>query len=512
MRMLVFLACFTILAAYSGDGAAEQTGVLTEQMEKIHQLQEGGFLTEAERLARRMLDGNGDSLAGPEKRMLEYEIERSRRIQKDYRITEDELFGYLDESINDLTREEFEGWQKEGRFDFKVIDGEKLFVGPSRSNLFWRYKNVRARRKSPPEEPDGPFLWNEYERTKEAFKTSAQTTFDPYHFRLCMTITVKPNKVLEGNIIRCWMPFPQQFQSQSGVVLLSSSPEVKWMNAPNYPMRSLYFEQPSKGAEPTVFEATYTLTTYPRYVPIDVDKVQPSTAENNPEHEYFTREQAPHVQFTPSILKLVNDIGGNEPNPYRRAKKYYDWISHNIQYSYAREYSTLHNISQYVCDNRYGDCGQIALLFMTLCRASGIPARWQSGWVIPPIDVNMHDWSEIYIHPYGWIPVDANHGVFCIQEFTTLTPDQREELKDFYFGGLDAYRLIANREHGYPHFPLKESFRSDTVDFQRGELESEGKNIYYGDFSYRLEVDYLDVEKDSSDSGDKGPTEPGKPR
>jgi nicotinamidase-related amidase len=46
-----------------------------------------------------------------------------------------------------------------------------------------------------------------------------------------------------------------------------------------------------------------------------------------------------------------------------------------------------------------------------LCRAAGVPARWQSGWQTKPGDWNMHDWSEFYVEPWGWLPADASYGV-----------------------------------------------------------------------------------------------------
>jgi hypothetical protein len=171
----------------------------------------------------------------------------------------------------------------------------------------------------------------------------------------------------------------------------------------------------------------------------------------------------------------------------------YDWIATNIRYSFAREYSTLHNISLYCYTNRYGDCGQITLLYMTLCRIAGIPARWQSGWVIYPHYQNLHDWCEIWLAPHGWVPVDPNYGISTESPgFAHLTPEARAALRDFYFGGMDAYRLVINRDHGFPHFPAKQHFRSDTVDFQRGELETAKGNLYFNQFRYRMELEVLD--------------------
>ena len=58
----------------------------------------------------------------------------------------------------------------------------------------------------------------------------------------------------------------------------------------------------------------------------------------------------------------------------------------------------------------YGDCGQEAMLFITLCRLNGVPARWQSGWNTFSRDKSNHDWTEIYLAPYGWMPADPYMG------------------------------------------------------------------------------------------------------
>ena len=77
-------------------------------------------------------------------------------------------------------------------------------------------------------------------------------------------------------------------------------------------------------------------------------------------------------------------------------------------------------------------------------------------------------------------------GIYATQYATTLNPAQRAELRDFYFGGLDPYRMAANADHCQPLNPPKGSMRSDNVDFQRGELEASGQNIYFDQFDYEL--------------------------
>ena len=48
--------------------------------------------------------------------------------------------------------------------------------------------------------------------------------------------------------------------------------------------------------------------------------------------------------------------------------------------------------------------------------------------------------------------------------------------------------MVANRDHGRPLVPPKRTWRSDTVDFQRGEVEWASANLYYDQFDYALKA------------------------
>ena len=121
-------------------------------------------------------------------------------------------------------------------------------------------------------------------------------------------------------------------------------------------------------------------------------------------------------------------------------------------------------------------------LFISMLRYKGIPARWQSGFKVPPDHENMHDWCEIYYEGVGWIPVDVDYG---------LQPSEIAGLKEFYLSGIDSYRLILNDGISGNLYPHKKFMRSEPYDFQRGEVEWEGGNLYFDKWDYDIKIDYL---------------------
>ena len=138
-------------------------------------------------------------------------------------------------------------------------------------------------------------------------------------------------------------------------------------------------------------------------------------------------------------------------------------------------------------------------LFIGMMRVAGMPARFEIGF---PLPADRHDgavpgyhcWAELYVEPYGWIPVDPYMGIWATRYSRVLSDAEKHEVRDFYFGGLDQWRMIANSDHNQALVPAKNTFRSDTVDFQRGELEWGTNNIYFDKFDYELTVRELGSE------------------
>ena len=61
--------------------------------------------------------------------------------------------------------------------------------------------------------------------------------------------------------------------------------------------------------------------------------------------------------------------------------------------------------------------------------------------------------------------------------------------------------MAANSDHSQQLTPPKNSFRSDDVDFQRGELEYDNTNIYFDQYSYSLIWTELGSKKSATEAG-----------
>ncbi|MCD6385453.1 transglutaminase domain-containing protein, partial [Candidatus Sumerlaeota bacterium] len=147
-------------------------------------------------------------------------------------------------------------------------------------------------------------------------------------------------------------------------------------------------------------------------------------------YKLYTREE-PFLKQTEAIQRLARQIVGNEVNPYFKARLIFDWLLDNMHYYYPPEERT----AEFALKKKGGDCGQYAYLFIALCRAVGIPARFVGGFTVSPEKWSYHAWAEFYLPRYGWIPVDPS-----------VAQGYRKKGKDPYklFGGLPNNRLIAS--------------------------------------------------------------------
>ncbi|UPG93751.1 transglutaminase-like domain-containing protein [Luteibacter aegosomatissinici] len=406
---------------------------------------------------------------------LLFQRERMRRILLDFKLDTAAAKARLQKQIPDLTDAEFARWDAAGLLEKQVIDGRTLYFNRAPANLFRLSAEARARRKEQTPFNDGPNeVLNDHHRAiRAAAARTGSSSVLPMREEVTQTLTVRADAVPAGETLRAWLPFPREISGQQeNVQLVAHVPEAFATKPSDTLQRTVYLEQTAVAGKPTVFSVTWQATLYGRDFNIDPSKVVRTSI--TPELKPFVEERAPHILFTEAMRAYSKKVVGNETNPYRIAQKLFAAVD-TIPWAGAREYSTIPNISDYTLHAGHGDCGEQTLLLMTLLRLNGIPARWQSGWMFSDGTYNnIHDWGQVYLAPYGWVPVDVTFG--------RLNGDK--QLEYFYLGGLDAYRVAFNDDFSQAFVPAKTFPRSETVDSQRGEVEWKGGNLYFDQWDY----------------------------
>ena len=278
------------------------------------------------------------------------------------------------------------------------------------------------------------------------------------------------------------MPWPKSgYPRQQNVKLISTSEPDYTISPESSVHSSIYMEGKAVSDQPTVFSVSFSYESSGQY--FDPSKIIDRTYDKSSWiYRKYTHEQLPQIHFSPEIKHLADNLCAGAETPAEIVKRIYYWFKNNIPWAGALEYSIIPDIPGYVLANRKGDCGQQTLLFISMLRYKGIPCRWQSGWMVPPKGKNLHDWSEVYYEGTGWVPVDISYD---------LQDTADEALREFYFSGIDAYRLIVNQGIAGRLYPAKKYLRSEPFDFQRGEVEWKGGNLYFNKWDYTMEIKYL---------------------
>jgi transglutaminase-like putative cysteine protease len=124
--------------------------------------------------------------------------------------------------------------------------------------------------------------------------------------------------------------------------------------------------------------------------------------------EYDEEKRAMIDPTDPEIKALAEKIKSEtgSDDVWTVANAMYVWVKTNIAYNTDTQ-STYVQSAIEVLQNHRGDCDELSFLYISLCRAAGIPARFVIGYWInnkPEGRYFGHAWAEFY---YGqWAPVE----------------------------------------------------------------------------------------------------------
>ena len=394
-------------------------------------------------------------------------------LRDDYHTDEAELLAKIQERFPRCTLETLKKLTEMNYADYIVKSGKIYYQNDAKRNLFGAGKifleSLDEQGNILPYDPRPDNFKN------ETFLALAEEGMRAFRFTVKMKLKIKEEFERVGEEITVHIPYPAICDCQPYSELIESSHPVYISEAGH---RTAYIKTVLKKDEE--FFVTFKFDRIVRYIDLDYERV------DDEQPSFYTEESLPHIRFTPYLVELANKIKGDETNPLKIAKRVYDYITENINYSYLRDYLYIDQIPEYVLKNGKGDCGAQALSFITLCRILKVPARWESGCRVGPNINSIHDWAQIYVAPYGWIPVDLTDGGGARRN---LDPLKRE----YSFGNIDPYRMTTCNDFQLGFDPPKRFMRCDPYDNQLGEAEYNDYGLGFGTMIRGKEI--LDVEE-----------------
>jgi len=139
----------------------------------------------------------------------------------------------------------------------------------------------------------------------------------------------------------------------------------------------------------------------------------------------------------PVIRNAVKEAVGANNNPYWIARNIFDYLREKLFYKRIGGW----DIAPTVLSRGSGSCSEYTFVYIAMCRAAGLPARFAGSVVVRGEDASFdfvyHRWVEVYLPNYGWVPVDPSGG-------------DQESPRDQanYFGHLDNRFLITSEGGG----------------------------------------------------------------
>ena len=118
---------------------------------------------------------------------------------------------------------------------------------------------------------------------------------------------------------------------------------------------------------------------------------------------------------------LARRITGGASSNEEKVQAILEWLKPGANLKYSGQTGSRWGALK-VLEQGFGHCWDFSDVFVTLCRAAGVPCRQVAGWLY---GTSGHVWAEYYIESKGWKQVDPTGGgsvtcgIYYIPLFTT---------------------------------------------------------------------------------------------
>lgn len=381
---------------------------------------------------------------------LRVECHRLGRLPQQFCISRARALELIRAEWPEFTEEQLDDLVRRKRIDWRFVDGEQRFLDNFLDSL----------RVYPAEVPDLKPAAPSDTAARDAMLASMRERGGA-----ARVITIRASIAVPGaqpgETVRAWLPIPAAAPQQSQIEIVSATEGARVACA-DAPARTVFWESTMQRSFEVVYRYRVDAPCVDTSAPAQrhVEAPAPCAAD--------LEQLRPHVVFTPYLRALTEHVVGGMSRPIERARAIYDYLTTHVDYRYQPDYAQLDAIADNCAKSLRGDCGVMALTFITMCRIAGISARWQSGLYVAPDYIGPHDWAIFYTEEYGWLWADCSFG-------SSARRSGDEARRQHHFGNLDPWRMVANSAYQAELEPAADGIRWDPYDNQMGEASVDGR-------------------------------------
>jgi transglutaminase-like putative cysteine protease len=230
--------------------------------------------------------------------------------------------------------------------------------------------------------------------------------------------------------LRMWVPVPQDTPVQKITSLTFQGEQPKIGTESKYGNKIAYWEIDKP---PATVEAKYSFTcTRSEQVSYLAGLAQDGKEADAKAATFLKDDKLTIVDGR--IRKMAEEITAGKTTAVDKARAIYQYVVEHMKYDKSGK-GWGNGDTNYACDVGKGNCTDFHALFMSLARASGIPAGFEIGLYLPyekgkqEPPGGYHCWSFFRVPGKTWVPVDASEAA--------RNPDRAE----YFFGSHTPNRV-----------------------------------------------------------------------
>lgn len=183
------------------------------------------------------------------------------------------------------------------------------------------------------------------------------------------------------------------------------------------------------------------------------------------------------------VKNLANRITKGKSTNLQKARALYDWTVENMYRDPNTKGCGLGDVCE-LLRKPGGKCTDISSVFVALCRASGVPAREVFGIRLgkkaeEDITNYQHCWAEFFVPGFGWVTADpADVRKAMLVEKLELSDQKTSEYRSYFWGGIDAYRVVLARGRDLKLNPPQAGAPLNTFGYPYAEIDGKPIDFY----------------------------------